>query len=61
MKPFTRLGVLLLSLIAALQLVRFLARWPVSIDGVAVPVWLSAVFAAVAGSLAFMAWREARR
>ena len=61
MKPFTRLSMLLLSVIAVLQLVRFLAGWPVSIDGVAVPVWASAVFAAIAGLLACMLWRESRQ
>lgn len=61
MKPFARLSVMLLSLIALLQLVRFLAGWPVAIDGVAIPVWLSAALAAIAGSLAFLLWRESRR
>ena len=49
MKPFTRLCILLLSLIALLQLVRFLAGWPVLVADVAVPVWSSAVFAVIAG------------
>lgn len=61
MKPFTRLAILLLALIALLQFVRFLTGWPVAINGIAVPVWLSAVFAVVAGVLAAMLWRESRR
>lgn len=61
MKPFARLSVFLLSLLAALQLLRFLAGWPVSIDGIDVPVWLSAAFAAIAGLLAWMLWRESKR
>ena len=60
MKPFTRLCILLLSLIALLQLVRFLAGWPVLVGDVAVPVRSSAVFAAIAGGIAAMLWRESR-
>ena len=60
MKPFTRIAALLLALVAALQATRFLAGWPVTIDGFAVPAWASAVFAAIAGTLAIMLWRESR-
>ena len=60
MKPFTRISILLFSVIAALQFVRFLAGWPVTIGTLTVPVWASAVFAAIAGLLAVMLWREAR-
>jgi hypothetical protein len=60
MKPFTRIAALLLAFIAALQAIRFLAGWLVTIDGLAVPVWASAIFALVAGLLAVMLWREAR-
>ena len=61
MKPFTTLSIVLLALLSGLQLVRFIAGWPVSINDNAVPVWCSAVFAAVAGLLSLMAWRESRR
>ena len=60
MKPFTRIAALLLALVAVLQATRFLAGWPGTIDGFGVPVWASAVFAALAGVLALMLWREAR-
>lgn len=60
MKPFTRIAASLLALVAVLQATRFLAGWPVTIDGFAVPVWASAVFAAIAGTLAIMLWRESR-
>ncbi|RZA19829.1 MAG: hypothetical protein EOP93_07620 [Lysobacteraceae bacterium] len=61
MKPFTRLSILLLSLLALLQLVRFIAGWPVLVNGMVVPVWASAIFAAIAALLAWMLWRESRR
>ena len=60
MKPFTRISVALLAVVAALQAVRFLAGWPVTIDGYVVPVWASAVFAVLVGLLAVMLWRESR-
>ena len=60
MKPFTRVSALLLGLVAILQAIRFLAGWPVTIGSFAVPLWASAVFAAIAGLLALMLWREAR-
>ena len=61
MKPFTRISSLLLAVVAVLQATRFLAGWPVTIDSFVVPVWASAAFAAIAGLLALMLWREARR
>ena len=60
LKPFTRIAATLLALVAAVQAIRFLAGWPVTIDAYVVPVWASAVFAAIAGLLAAMLWREAR-
>ena len=42
MKPVTTISVFLLALLAVAQLVRFLAGWPVTINGLAAPVWLSA-------------------
>ena len=61
MKPFTTLACLLLGLIAALQLARFLLGWPIVVDGFAIPLWPSAAAAVVAGTLAAMTWRESRR
>ena len=58
MKPFTTLTVMFLALIAALQLVRFIFAWPITIEGTAIPVWASAVAAVVAGLLATMLWKE---
>jgi hypothetical protein len=61
MKPFTTLACLLLALIALLQLTRALLGWEVIVNGFAVPIWPSAVAALVAGLIAAMTWREARR
>jgi hypothetical protein len=60
-KPFTTIAAILFALIALLQLLRFLLRWEVTLNGAVVPVWLSGVAFVVAGGLAVMVWRENRR
>ena len=60
-KPFSTIASVLLSLIALMQLTRFLLRWVVTVNGVVVPVWVSGIACVVAGGLAVMVWREARR
>ncbi len=61
MKPFTRIAVVVLWLIALLQLLRFILRWEVTWNGAPVPLWLSGLVAALAVGLAVMVWRERRR
>lgn len=61
MKPFTFITVVFLGLLALLQLTRVLLGWVVEVNGVAVPVWASAIAAVIAGTLALMLWRESSR
>ena len=61
MKPFTTLACVLLSLIAILQLVRFILGWEVAIHGVSIPLWASAVAFVLLGGIALMVWRENRK
>ncbi len=61
MKPFTTIAVIVLALIALVQLLRFILRWEVTLNGAMVPVWLSGIAFVVAGGLAVMVWRENRR
>ena len=60
-KPFTNFAVVLFSLIALLQLVRFLLGWEVTVNGVPIPLWASGVAFVVAIALAAMVRRENRR
>src|SRR5262245_14981359 len=60
MKPFSTLACILLGLVSLLQLARFLLAWPVTVNGIVIPVWPSAVAFVVAGGLAAMVWRESR-
>ena len=57
-KPFTTITVVVLSIIALMQLARFVLGWPVMVNGIAIPVWASAIAFVVAAVLAAMVWRE---
>lgn len=61
MKPFAVLAVILFTLIAVMQLLRFILRWEVTVNGVAVPVWVSGIACVIAAGLAVMLWRETRQ
>ena len=60
MKPFTVIAIVVFSLIAILQLTRFILGWEVSVNGVIIPVWVSGIVFVIAGGLAVMLWRETR-
>ena len=58
MRPFTRLAILLLALIAIIQLTRVILGWQVLVGSTAIPIWASLIASVVAGGLALMVWRE---
>ena len=58
MKTFTVISTIIFSLIAILQLIRFVLGWEVSVNGVSIPVWVSGMAFIVSGGLAIMLWRE---
>jgi hypothetical protein len=60
-RPFTIIAVALFSLIALLQLLRFILGWEVTVNGLSVPVWASGVAFVIAAGLAVMVWWETRR
>jgi hypothetical protein len=61
MKPFTRIAVVVLWLIALVQLLRFILRWDITLHGASIPIWLSGLVAMFAAGLAIMVWRERPR
>ena len=61
MKPFTMIAVVVFSLIALMQLLRFFLRWEITVNGVIVPVWVSGIAFVIVGGLAVMLWRDMRR
>ena len=61
MKPFTTITIVFLGLLALMQLTRALLGWEVVVNGLAMPVWASAIATVIAGGLALMLWRESSR
>lgn len=57
MRRYTLVSGLFLSLLALVQLLRIVMRWPVHVAGFDVPLWFSAVAALIAGALAVWAFR----
>jgi hypothetical protein len=47
------------GLIAVVQLLRIVMGWPVTLNGIDVPFWVSWIAAAVAGALSFVGFRAA--
>jgi ABC-type methionine transport system permease subunit len=60
MKPFTTLAIVVFSLVAILQLTRLILGWEISVNGLIIPLWASAIGFVVAAGLAVMLWWEAR-
>jgi len=60
MKPFTTIAIMIFSLIAAAQLIRFLFRVEVVASGISIPLWPSAIASVIFGGLAYMLWQENR-
>ena len=58
MKPFTLVAIVVFSLVAMLQLLRFTLNWEVTVNGVAIPLWASGIAFLIAAILALMLWRD---
>lgn len=58
MKPFTTVTVVLLILIAITHALRLWSGWEVTVNGITVPMWVSAVAFIVTVGLAIGLWRE---
>ena len=61
MKPFTTIAAVIFALVAFLHLLRLFLGWEVTIQGTAVPMWVSALGLVIAAGLAVMLLREARK
>ena len=61
MKPFTKIAVIVFSLVSLMHLIRLFFGSEVTVNGGVVPMWLSVLGFLVAGGLAVMLWREARK
>ena len=61
MRRYVLVSGLFLALLACVQLLRLILRWRVTVAGVEIPLWASAVAALIAGSLAIWAFRVRAR
>jgi hypothetical protein len=52
MKPFATATVAILALVAIVHLLRLLADWSVSVNGIDIPMWVSVIALVLAGGLA---------
>jgi hypothetical protein len=60
-KPFSTAAAIVFGLVALAQLLRLVMAWPVSVNGIDIPLWPSAIACLVTAGLAVMVWREAQR
>ena len=51
-------ALIVFALVALVHLARFVLAWPVTVNGVQIPVWVSALAGVAAALLAVMLWRE---
>ncbi len=61
MKPGTLMAIVLLATVSLAHLLRLIFRVQVTVADEVVPIWLSGVAFLVAGAVAIMLWRGARR
>ena len=61
MKPFTTAAVVVFTLVAVVHLLRILLGWEVTIQGAAVPMWVSYLGVLIPAVLAVMLWRESHQ
>ncbi|MDP9206823.1 MAG: hypothetical protein M3P12_15470 [Gemmatimonadota bacterium] len=61
MRRYELVSGILFSIIALAQLTRTLLGWPVQVDGVAVPTWVSGLAFLITGTLAVWAFRSGGR
>jgi len=61
MKPANVVAAILLAGVSLAHLLRLVFGVPVTVADWLVPMWVSAIAAVVAGSMALMLWRSGRR
>ena len=60
MKPFTVIAIVIFAFIAVAHLLRIFFCVEVTVNGIPIPLWVSAVAIPIFGVLAYMLWRENR-
>ena len=60
MRGYAQVSGVFFVVLAAVQFIRAVSRWPVQVNGVNIPVWASACACVIASALAAWAFRTAR-
>lgn len=61
MRQYITISGLFLTLLTLVQLTRFLLQWPVVVNGVSIPPWVSLIAAIIVGALAIWSFRVRSR
>jgi hypothetical protein len=61
MRQYVTISGLFLTLLALAQLTRFLLQWPLIVDNLSIPTWVSLIAAAICGGFAIWAFRVRSR
>ena len=61
MRRYVQISGAFFSLLALVQLTRTVLRWPVQVDGVVIPIWVSGLAFLIASTFAIWAFRSAQR
>lgn len=61
MKPFTTIAAAIFALVALMHVFRLFLGWEVTVNGIAIPMWASALALIITAALALMLFREARK
>lgn len=59
-KPFTIIAIIIFALVSLSHLIRYFLGWEITVNNVAIPMWVSLLGFVIAGLLAVMLWREMR-
>jgi hypothetical protein len=60
LKPFATTAITVFLLVSLLQLLRVLAGWEITVNGISIPPWASVIACLAAAALALALWRETR-
>lgn len=61
MKRYEMVSGIFFTILSLVQLTRTVLGWPVSVDGIDIPVWCSGVAFLITGAFAIWAFRSASR
>ena len=61
MKPFTKIAAVIFFIISCIHILRLVAHWEITINGLLIPQWVSVPGFLITAVLSFMLWKEAKK